>query len=277
MRRGFWQSIRQAVQYAGVRAMAVGLGTFLPLQVAHATGCFPIAGLEPRLVPASFQPAAIPEDATVQLRYLGHSSYELETKEGAVAVTDYNGYYGGERVPHIATMNNAHSSHYTEFPDPAIEHVLRGWNPKGGLAEHDVMFRDLRVRNIPTSVHGRGGSQGNSNSIFVFEVDDLCVAHAGHLHHLLTNIHMGELGIIDILMVPIDGVWTMSQENMAEVIDQVRPSVVMPMHYFSQSVLARFLAIMEERGWNVAVSEAPTAAFSRLTLPMRTVLVLPIS
>ncbi len=261
-----------------IGAWAVGLGSFLlPLQFAYATGCFPIAGLEPRLMPASFRPAAIAENATVQFRYLGHSTYEIETREGVRAVTDYNGYYSSERPPNVATMNNAHGSHYTDVPDPSIEHVLRGWNPTGGLAEHDVTLRDLRVRNIPTSVHGREGAQGNSNSIFVFEVEDLCIAHAGHLHHLLDNIHMGELGIIDVLMVPIDGVWTMSQENMADVIEQVRPSVVMPMHYFSQSVLARFLALMDERGWEIAVSKDPAAAFSRLTMPMRTVLVLPIS
>ncbi|MEO1017035.1 MAG: MBL fold metallo-hydrolase [Pseudomonadota bacterium] len=274
---GLGRRFLQSISRWGLSALAVSLGSIVPLQLAHATGCFPIAALEPRIVPASFQSAAIPENATVQMRYLGHSTYEIETREGARAVTDYNGYYASESVPHIATMNNAHSSHYTDMPDPAIEHVLRGWNPGGGLAEHDVTYRDLRVRNIPTSVHGREGAQGNSNSMFVFEVEDLCIAHAGHLHHLLTNIHMGELGIIDILMVPIDGVWTMSQENMADVIDQIRPSVVMPMHYFSQGVLARFLAIMEDRGWNVAVSEEPTAAFSRLSLPTRTVLILPIS
>ncbi len=267
-------------------------------QSAFALGCFPIAGTSPQfafhqtqhssnfwgpravpssIVQASFIPVAIPEDATVQFRYYGHSTYEIESREGVRAITDYNGYYGSEVPPTIATMNNAHSSHYTDYPDPAIEHVLRGWSEVGGLAEHDVLVKDMRVRNIPTSVHGRTGAQGNSNSIFIFEVEDLCIAHTGHLHHILTNTHLAEAGIIDVLMVPIDGVWTMSQENMAEVIDQLRPAIVMPMHYFSQSVLARFLALMEDKGWNIAVSEAPTAAFSRLTLPQRTVLVLPIS
>ena len=49
-------------------------------------------------------------------------------------------------------MNNAHSTHYTDYSDPAIKHVLRGWDPGGGVALHDVTYRDVRVHNVPTNV-----------------------------------------------------------------------------------------------------------------------------
>ena len=45
-------------------------------------------------------------------------------------------------------MNHAHTSHYTDAPDPAIRHVLRGWNPEGGPAVHDVEIGDVRVRKV---------------------------------------------------------------------------------------------------------------------------------
>jgi len=154
--------------------------------------------------------------------------------------------------------------------------VLHGWGDNNAMAEHDLEVGDLRVRNIPTSVHGRTGEQTNSNSIFVFEVCDLCIAHLGHLHHVLEDMHLAELGIIDIVMAPIDGVYTMSQVEMAKVIEQIDPAIVLPMHYFGGEMIARFAAILGE-DWTLEFSEERTAAFSRLTLPNRQILVLPIA
>ena len=242
---------------------------------AHATGCFPVAQAPARLQLAAYQQTAIPAGATLQLTFLGHSSFLIETARGVTAVTDYNDHVGAPVTPDVVTMNNAHDSHYTHLVDPAVKHVLRGWSPAGGEAVHDVTLEDLRVRNVPTSVHGRSGAQGNSNSIFVFEVADLCVAHLGHLHHELTRDHLGDLGQINVLLVPIDGAYTMAQDQMARVLDQVGAPLVIPMHYFGGSTLGRFLELVEGR-YEVAFSESPTVALSRATLPSgRRVLVLP--
>jgi L-ascorbate metabolism protein UlaG (beta-lactamase superfamily) len=261
------------IRVAGIAlaAWCFVLGTAGP---ALASGCFPVAGLVPRLVPASLALAALPDGATVRLTFLGHASFLIETAGGASAVTDYNGYIKAPRAPDIVTMNNVHGTHYTDAVEPGLKHVLRGWNPAGGVAEHDLTYLDLRVRNVPTSVHGRSGAQGNSNSIFVFEVEDLCIAHLGHLHHVLTEQHLAELGVIDVVLVPVDGAWTMSQEEMAQVVRQIGAPVVVPMHYFGSSVLARFLALVEGE-YAVETRETPELVLSRATLPRKTVVVLP--
>ena len=220
-----------------------------------------------RLAPAALAPG------TVQLTFLGHSSFLIETPDGASAITDYIGLHGAE-LPDIVTMNNAHSSHYTDYPDPKIAHVLRGWGADGGVALHDVTYLDLHVRNVPTNMRELGGARMNGNSIFVFEIADLCIAHLGHLHHTLTDVHLGELGQIDVLLVPADGSYTMAQELMVEVIEQIRPAVVIPMHYFSAFTLTRFLDLMRER-YEVVVKQEPTITLTRATLPYRQVVVLP--
>src|SRR5262249_18471193 len=81
----------------------------------------------------------------------------------------------------------------------------------------------------------------NGNSIFVFGVADLCIAHLGHLHHTLTPTHLAGLGAIDVVMVPVDGTYTLNQEEMVEVLRQIGPKLVIPMHIFSQASLERFL------------------------------------
>ncbi len=259
---------------AWLARLAVLLGVFVGGPV-WAGGCFPVAEGGARVVPVAFQPTALPEGVAVRLTFLGHASFLIETAGGASAVTDYNAYVVPPYPPRVATMNNAHDTHYTDRPDPRIEHVLRGWNPAGGWAEHDLLVEDLRIRNVPTAVHGRFGDQALSNSIFVFEVTDLCLAHLGHLHHVLTPEQLAELGRIDLLMVPVDGVYTMAQEAMLEVVEQVRPTTVVPMHYFGPTVLGRFLALAEARGWRVVHHDQPFVDLSRERLPVRTVLVLP--
>ena len=235
--------------------------------------CFPIAGAEPKLVPAAFEQAALPA-GTVRLTFLGHSSFWIESAAGAAAITDFNGMILPPQIPDIVTMNNAHSTHYTDYVDPAIEHVLRGWDPKGGVALHDVTVRDMHVRNVPTNVRDLGGVRTNGNSIFVFEVADLCIAHLGHLHHVLTDAHLGELGMIDVLLTPVDGSFTMAQELMVEVIEQIQPAVVIPMHYFDFTTLSRFTSLIGD-GYEVEIAETPTVVLTRHTLPYRKILVLP--
>jgi L-ascorbate metabolism protein UlaG (beta-lactamase superfamily) len=235
--------------------------------------CFPIAGAEPKLVPAAFRQAALPAGA-VRLTFLGHSSFWIESAAGATAVTDFNGTILPPQIPDIVTMNNAHSTHYTDYVDPAVKHVLRGWDPKGGVALHDVTELDMHVRNVPTNVRDLGGVRTNGNSIFVFEVADLCIAHLGHLHHVLTDVHLSELGMIDVLLTPVDGSFTMAQELMVEVIEQIQPALVIPMHYFDFTTLSRFTSLIGDR-YEVEIAETPTVVLTRHTLPYRKILVLP--
>ena len=237
---------------------------FQPFQVL-ARGCFPLAERSFETQLASIDLVALPKGKTVEISYLGHSSFLIETAGGVSAITDYNGYLKTSELPDIVTMNNAHDSHYTPLPEPGIQHVLKGWGEGYGMAEHDVEVEDMRVRNIPTSVHGREGFQANSNSIFVFEVEDLCIAHLGHLHHVLTDTHLGELGVIDVLLAPIDGIYTMSQEEMALVVQQIRPRIVIPMHYFGSHAIARFASLIGEE-WALYEEASSRITLSRLNL-----------
>src|SRR3954471_10749078 len=85
-----------------------------------------VAGQPPRAVPAAFNLAALAGDQ-VRISYSGHSTFMIESPRGVKIATDYNDYVKPRALPDIATMNHAHSTHYTDFPDPAIKHVLRGW------------------------------------------------------------------------------------------------------------------------------------------------------
>ncbi len=132
------------------------------------------------------------------------------------------------------------------MPDPAVQHVLRGWNPDGGAAKHYLEVSDVLIRNVSTDIYREGFlMEEDGNSIFIFEVAGLCIGHLGHLHHKLTPQDIAEIGRIDVLFIPVDGTYTMSQEGMIELAGQLRSSMIVPMHWFSTFSLQRFVAGME--------------------------------
>ena len=206
-------------------------------------------------------------EKTATITYLGHSSFLIESPEGVRIVTDYNGVHRAPVTPDIVTMNNAHSTHYTDFIEPGVKHVLRGWDPGGKMANHSLQYRDVRVNNVPDQCAWLGETRYNGNSIFVFDLADLCIAHLGHLHHTLTEAPLAELGTIDIVLVPVDGSFTLNQPEMIEVLRQLKAKIAIPMHVFTEATLARFLARAGERGFDLRHAPKQRITVSRADLP----------
>ena len=232
-----------------------------------------IAGL-PDAQFVKFDRVALAE-GEVRLTYVGHSTFLIESPRLVRIATDYNDYVRPKILPDIVTMNHAHSTHYTDAPDPAIKFVLRGWRGDGTQAVHDLSFQDVRVRNVPTNIRNGEGTERHGNSIFIFEVAQLCIAHLGHLHHTLTKQQLDDIGRLDVVMAPVDGSYTLDLEGMMEVLAALKAPLMIPMHYFSTLTLERFLD-RAKQSWEVAVNETPSIRLSRATLPKAPkVLVLP--
>ncbi|MEZ5755950.1 MAG: MBL fold metallo-hydrolase [Paracoccaceae bacterium] len=213
----------------------------------------------------------------VRIRYLDHASFAIEAEDGTLAVTDYTGYIGNpDVVPDVVTMNNAHSTHWTSNPDPRIPHVLPGWPQEGGPAVHELDLGSMLVRNVTTDTRGPfgEGARADGNSIFVFEAGGLCIGHLGHLHQIPDDGQYASIGRLDVVMVPVDGGYTMSTEAMSEVVRRLRASVVIPMHWFSGASLTAFLREMEGQFQVVEVG-GPELDLSLQDLPGRpTIMVL---
>lgn len=198
-------------------------------------------------------------DETVTIRFLGHSTFQIETPGGISIATDFNGWLRTARLPDVVTMNKAHSSHYTLTPDPAIATVLHGWNDMapGEKVEHRVVIGDAYIRNVSTDIRSWGGAfEPNGNSIFIFEVAGLCIGHLGHLHHELTDAHFAEIGRLDVVMVPVDGGLTMGAESMSATIKRLRSALILPMHRRGPPI-ETFLAMFDQSfDWKIAGDSA---------------------
>ena len=235
-----------------------------------------VASDVPRIVPASFSLALAGDQ--VRLTYVGHSTFLIESPRLVRIATDYNDYVRPPVLPDIVTMNHAHSTHYTDRPDPAIKHVLRGWGPSPEEpARYDMTFQDVRIRNVPTNVRDwiGGGTERHGNSIFIFEIAQMCIAHLGHLHHTLNQQQLNEMGRVDVVMVPVDGNMTLDLDGMFEVLTSLKAPLMIPMHFFSAYTLNRFLSRAKEQ-WDVEYNDTPSLLLSKTTLPLKPkVVVLP--
>jgi L-ascorbate metabolism protein UlaG (beta-lactamase superfamily) len=231
----------------------------ISVQTAQAACTGVVAGGPLRLAAAGAEEA-------VSITFLGHASFLIESPGGVRIVTDYNDAIRAPVTPDIVTMNNAHPTHYSDAVEPGVKFILRGWDPGGGVAIHRLEYRDVRIHNVPTNVREFGGTRYNGNSIFVFDIADLCIAHLGHLHHILTQSHLADLGAIDVVMVPVDGAWTLNHDDMIEVLRQIKPKIIIPMHIFTQATLDKFLTKIGDF-YAVRHAEARTVVLSRSALP----------
>lgn len=215
-------------------------------------------------------------DGEVGLAFAGHATFLIRSPKGVRIATDYSDATRPAEPPDVATMNKAHSTHFSLRPDPRIRHVLRGWNPAGGPARHDLQVEDVRIRNVSTNIRDwGGGTEHDGNSIFVFETAGLCIAHLGHLHHALAPGHLQKLGRIDVLLVPVDGGYTLETADMMEVLRTINAPLMIPMHFFGPSTLQRFLAAARAH-FPVEFSPQAAIVLSRETLPRSPrILVLP--
>lgn len=223
-------------------------------------------------------PASLPEVAAenAYFHYIAHASFLIRSHKGLNMVTDFTGFTGTlPLIPDVVTMNHAHDTHWTAFPDPAIPHVLPGWGEFGKGIDHKLDLGEVLVRNVSTDIRSDfSGIETEGNSIFVFEMAGLCIGHLGHLHHAPDPAQYAALGRLDVVMAPVDGGHTLDHQTMIKVLTRLKSSIVLPMHWFSQFALDDFLDGMADDFAVVRVG-GPSLTVSIDRLPSRpTIMVL---
>jgi len=213
---------------------------------------------------------------TVRIHYVAHASFLISTAGGLNMVTDYTGFLGGaDLIPDVVTMNHAHGTHWTANPNPEIPHVLPGWGPFGVGIDHRLDLGEVLVRNVSTDIRSQwSGTEENGNSVFVFEVAGLCIGHLGHLHHEPNAEQYAAIGRLDVVMAAVDGGTTVDLPTMTRILNRLKSSIVIPMHWFGEYTLDQFLVGMRDSFQIVEVG-GPALDISLDRLPSRpTIMVL---
>ena len=162
------------------------------------------------------------------ITYHGHSEFYLETAGGFSLITDpYDAHVGYPMVSKAAdavTVSHGHGDHsFVEkvLGAPAIIDSAGEWHPAP----------DVRITAIPSVHDDADGAKRGKNLIMKIEMDGLTLAHLGDQGVKLTAEQVKALGRVDIMMVPVGGFYTVDAKTAREIVDQVNPRVVIPMHY----------------------------------------------
>lgn len=156
----------------------------------------------------------------------GHSCFEI--RDGITVVTDpHDGKSIGIKPP-VVKADVVLVSH-DHFDHNCIR-IVKG-DPQIITDCEETVIGDLKIRGVPSFHDKEEGSKRGKNTIFCFEMDDIKFCHCGDLGHLLTEEQAEAIGPVDVLFIPVGGVFTIDSSDAKKVIETIKPSVVIPMHY----------------------------------------------
>lgn len=196
---------------------------------------------------------AAPAPVVGRLSWMGQSCFLLETAAGTRVVMDPIPKGIGYQLPlglkaDAITVSHEHPDHNNVALLVNKPRILRGLTAdKKGWARIDEKVKDVAIRSVGVYHDDEKGASRGLNTVFVFEVSGLRIAHLGDLGHLLTDEQLSAIGSVDVALVPVGGFYTIDARQATRVIDQLHPRlIVVPMHYKTDVLTVKELVGVED-------------------------------
>jgi L-ascorbate metabolism protein UlaG (beta-lactamase superfamily) len=183
------------------------------------------------------------KSAPIKIEYHGQSFFILTSSKGTRIAFDPHtipDYFDGRpQLPNVdaVCISHNHNDHIRVevFQEPKKIKVIRGLKSasiKADWASVDETFKDVKIRNVGVYHDDSEGLQRGKNSVFIVEVDGWKVAHLGDLGHVLTPSQLKRIGPVDVIMIPVGGIYTLNGSDAKKVVAQLKPKeYVFPMHF----------------------------------------------
>jgi L-ascorbate metabolism protein UlaG (beta-lactamase superfamily) len=185
-----------------------------------------------------------PRASIVQIQWLGQSGFLITSSQNTKILLDPPSPSTGYTIPPLEgidaiTVSHEHSDHNFVNLATGSPLVLRGLAGAGWNAVNQTV-KDVHILSIsPANAIYHDNSQGSQrglDSIFILEVDGLRIAHLGDLGNVLTPESVQAMGAIDVVLVPVGGVYTIDAAGATQVVGQLNPRIAIPMHYKTPKV-----------------------------------------
>lgn len=168
----------------------------------------------------------------MDITYLGHSSFKIKGKVTTVITDPYDSEMVGLKFPKvdgdIITVSHEHPDHNKVEVVTNVKKVITG------PGEYEIS--GVSIIGVQSFHDNKKGEERGKNTLFVIEIDGVRLLHLGDLGHKLSDSDLKEIGNIDILFVPVGGTFTLGPKEAWEVVKQVGPSIIIPMHYKSEGM-----------------------------------------
>jgi L-ascorbate metabolism protein UlaG (beta-lactamase superfamily) len=201
----------------------------------------------------------------MEITWLGHSCFKLKGKQATVITDPFSpaiGYALGKVTADIVTVSHPHPGHsYVQgvADEPRVLKSPGEYESAGVLTVGVHTYHD-----------NEKGAQRGKNTAFVIDVDDVMICHLGDLGHVLTAEQVAEIDGVDVLLIPVGGVSTIDAVQAAQIVRQLEPKIVIPMHYKTEAekkdleTADRFL---KEMGVKEAIAQ-PKLLVNKSSMPL---------
>jgi len=176
----------------------------------------------------------------VIIKWLGHASFLLESAGIKLLTDPFNakiGYQPCKEKVDIVTVSHEHWDHNAVDTLSGNPRVIRAT----GLSTID----GINILGISSFHDKKQGRERGSNTIFKISSENLDILHLGDLGHVLTDRQIVEIGNVDIILVPVGGRYTVDAEAAWEIVEQLQPNIIIPMHFLTSDVSLKELAPVE--------------------------------
>ena len=203
----------------------------------------------------------------MEITWLGHSCFRIKGAHATLITDPYSaglGYSLGKPTARIVTVSHNHPGHC--YSDGV------GGQPKVVSQPGEYEINDVLIIGIATFHDGEGGRKRGKNIVYLMEIDEVAVCHLGDLGHVLTNEQIEDIGNVDVLLLPVGGVSTINAPMAAEVVRQLEPKAIIPMHYKTPALKRELEPVdrfLKEIGAKQLTSQ-PKISISKSNLPATT-------
>lgn len=163
----------------------------------------------------------------MEITHLGHACFKIKGKNAVLVTDPFDVKKVGLKFPKteadIVTISHHHDDHNKAELVGADPFVV------DGPGEYEI--RGVGIFGFSTSHDEKEGSLRGQNTIYQINLDGATLLHLGDLGEKLKDEVLDDLPDIDILFIPVGGVYTLDAEKAVEVVNQIEPKVVIPMHY----------------------------------------------
>ena len=200
----------------------------------------------------------------MEITWLGHSCFRIKGSYDVVIADPYSpdlGYSLGKPAASIVTVSHQHPGH------SYVQGV--GGEPRLVTGPGEYEIGGVLIIGMDTFHDKVRGRERGKNTVYLIEIDEVSVCHLGDLGHVLTAGEVEELGNVDVLLLPVGGESTINAPMAAEIVRQLEPKVVVPMHYKTQAIswelepVDRFLKEIGAK----QVNPQPKLSLTRSSLP----------
>jgi L-ascorbate metabolism protein UlaG (beta-lactamase superfamily) len=194
-------------------------------------------------LPLLFAFAGAASAGEVKIAWFGQSMFEIVTSKGTRIVLDPHNLEEYRLKPikaDLVLMTHFHTDHSNTEMIENIKsakqyNALKKSGPGGAVVDWNVVdekFKDAHIQSLGTYHDSMSGLKNGKNGVWIIDVDGLRIVHLGDLGHQLNKTQLKKIGTVDVLMVPVGGVYTLNGIEAFAVVEQIKPRrYVLPMHY----------------------------------------------